>query len=258
MRKSTQSQANCRRPTSRISTEYVKPLPDRTQKLEKIGWRGSVFEMRNFSVRARSRRRLISSSSVVRQLCGEGTAVSGDACFGMVGMIGIARAESKRTCPKLFTAYSQWTTDVGLIGMGSAASKGTSAPALGASSGQVCFASRASGQPMSGSACYAPVARLVRRQISPAARAKPSKVAEAGSGTVVMSSPQLTSVPSPIGDTPATKSVQRPLPSMPSKRLKGLERGAVLNAEPADSGSSARPSGCQRSEEHTSELQSRQ
>src|ERR1035441_2897542 len=51
---------------------------------------------------------LPSSSSVVRQLCGDGTAISEDACFGMVGMIGIAWAESKRTCPKLFTGYSQW------------------------------------------------------------------------------------------------------------------------------------------------------
>src|ERR1035441_6547396 len=39
--------------------------------------------MRNSSVRARARRRLISSSSVVRQLCGDGTAISGDAWFGI-------------------------------------------------------------------------------------------------------------------------------------------------------------------------------
>src|ERR1035441_8964391 len=67
--------------------------------------------MRNSSVRARSRRRLISSSSVVRQLCGDGTAISGDACFGMGGMIQIGRAESKRSCPKLFTGCSHWTQD---------------------------------------------------------------------------------------------------------------------------------------------------
>src|ERR1017187_9692528 len=111
MRKSTQSHANCRWRTSRTSTEYVRPLPERTRKLEKIGWRGSVFEMRNSSVRARARRRLISSSSVVRQSCDDGTEISGDACFGITVMIRIERAESKRTYPKLFTGCSHSAQD---------------------------------------------------------------------------------------------------------------------------------------------------
>ena len=51
----------------RISTEYVRPLADLTRKLEKIGCRESVFVMANTSSRARWRRLLTSSVSLVRQ-----------------------------------------------------------------------------------------------------------------------------------------------------------------------------------------------
>ena len=52
------------------------PLPDWTRKFEKIGWVASVLAMRSGSVRARSRRLLTSSSSVVRQSCIGGTLMS--------------------------------------------------------------------------------------------------------------------------------------------------------------------------------------
>ncbi len=63
----TQSQTDWWVFSPRISTEYVRPLADWTRKLEKTGCRGSVLVMTNTSSRARWRRLLISSASVVRQ-----------------------------------------------------------------------------------------------------------------------------------------------------------------------------------------------
>src|SRR5258708_3315264 len=59
------------------------PLAEETLKLEKIGCCGLSLRIRNSSLCARARRRLISSSSVVRQLCKTGTWNCGKAVFGM-------------------------------------------------------------------------------------------------------------------------------------------------------------------------------
>src|SRR5712691_10786949 len=80
---------------SKPKTEFEVPSPHnwRTTDEDEINrrrararmedFRGSKFEMRKSSIRARARRRLISSSSVVRQLCGEGTSNS---VFGLLAM----------------------------------------------------------------------------------------------------------------------------------------------------------------------------
>jgi hypothetical protein len=62
---------------------------------------------------------LISSSSVVRQLCGEGTAISGDAWFGIWGddrdRTGGVKAELFKVIHRLFTTGAGHITQNGKI-----------------------------------------------------------------------------------------------------------------------------------------------
>jgi hypothetical protein len=70
------------------------------------GWRGSRFVILNSSLRARQRRRLISSASVVRQLWGDGAAISWVDSTDMMRRISNPRSRATESYWRLSTGYS--------------------------------------------------------------------------------------------------------------------------------------------------------